>query len=133
MTMLFKTLAAIAAWTALSSSALTASTDRIEHHVAKIDGTRFHYVTAGSGDPVLLLPGWPESWIAWRKVLPLLVSADRMVVVLDPRGFGESDKPAAGYDLDTAAHRGGRSRYGSLDLTGRSAYHALIGQPDCRW
>ena len=75
----------------------------IEHHIAKIDGIRFHYVTAGTGDPVLLLPGWPESWIAWRKVLPLLVSAGRRVVILDPRGFGESDKPTDGYDLDTAA------------------------------
>ena len=106
MTMLLKTLAAIAAWTVLSASAFaqsTATAERIEHHVAKVDGTRFHYVTAGSGDPVLLLPGWPESWIAWRKIVPLLVSAGRMVVVLDPRGFGESDKPAGGYDLDTAA------------------------------
>ena len=60
-------------------------------------------MTAGTGDPVLLIPGWPESWIAWRKVVPLLVSAGRRVVVLDPRGFGESDKPAGGYDLDTAA------------------------------
>jgi pimeloyl-ACP methyl ester carboxylesterase len=51
----------------------------------------------------LLLPGWPESWIAWRKVVPLLVGAGRRVIVLDPRGFGESDKPAGGYDLDTAA------------------------------
>jgi pimeloyl-ACP methyl ester carboxylesterase len=89
------------------------SADRIEHHVAKIDGTRFHYVTAGSGDPVLLLPGWPESWIAWRKVLPLLVGAGRRVVVLDPRGFGESDKPAQGYDLDTAA----RDLHGFLEAT----------------
>jgi pimeloyl-ACP methyl ester carboxylesterase len=86
---------------------------QIEHHVAKIDGTRFHYVTAGTGDPVLLLPGWPESWIAWRKVLPLLVSAGRRVVVLDPRGFGESDKPAQGYDLDTAA----RDLHGFLEAT----------------
>ena len=81
----------------------TANADEIEHHIAKIDGTRFHYVTAGTGDPVLLIPGWPESWIAWRKVLPLLVNAGRSVIVLDPRGFGESDKPAGGYDLDTAA------------------------------
>ena len=73
--------------------AAATSADQIEHHIAKIDGTRFHYVTAGTGDPVLLIPGWPESWIAWRKVLPLLVSAGRRVVVLDPRGFGESDKP----------------------------------------
>ena len=89
------------------------SADQIEHHIAKIDGTRFHYVTAGTGDPVLLIPGWPESWIAWRKVLPLLVSAGRRVVVLDPRGFGESDKPAGGYDLDTAA----RDLHGFLEAT----------------
>jgi pimeloyl-ACP methyl ester carboxylesterase len=91
----------------------TASADQIEHHVARIDGTRFHYVTAGTGDPVLLLPGWPESWIAWRKVLPLLVSAGRRVIILDPRGFGESDKPAGGYDLDTAA----RDLHGFLEAT----------------
>jgi pimeloyl-ACP methyl ester carboxylesterase len=102
MTMRIKTLAAVVAGTVLATSALAQSV-KIEHHVAKIDGTRFHYVTAGTGEPVLLLPGWPESWIAWRKVLPLLVSAGRSVVVLDPRGFGESDKPAGGYDLDTAA------------------------------
>ena len=106
MTMLLRTLAAAAVGGALAMSTFAqnaTSADQIEHHVAKIDGTRFHYVTAGTGDPVLLLPGWPESWIAWRKVLPLLVSAGRRVVVLDPRGFGESDKPAGGYDLDTAA------------------------------
>jgi pimeloyl-ACP methyl ester carboxylesterase len=102
MAMRIKTLAAVAAGTVIATSALAQSA-KIEHHVAKIDGTRFHYVTAGAGEPVLLLPGWPESWIAWRKVLPLLVRAGRSVVVLDPRGFGESDKPAGGYDLDTAA------------------------------
>lgn len=105
MTMRIKMLIAVAG-IALVTSAFAqnaTSADQIEHHIAKIDGTRFHYVTAGTGDPVLLLPGWPESWIAWRKVLPLLVSAGRSVVVLDPRGFGESDKPAGGYDLDTAA------------------------------
>lgn len=112
MTMRIKTLAAVAAGTVLATSAL-AQTAQIEHHIAKIDGTRFHYVTSGTGDPVLLIPGWPESWIAWRKVLPLLVSAGRSVVVLDPRGFGESDKPAGGYDLDTAA----RDLHGFLEAT----------------
>ena len=112
MTMLIKTLAAVAAGTVLATSALAQSAKE-EHHIAKIDGTRFHYVTAGTGDPVLLIPGWPESWIAWRKVLPLLVSAGRRVVVLDPRGFGESDKPAGGYDLDTAA----RDLHGFLEAT----------------
>jgi pimeloyl-ACP methyl ester carboxylesterase len=96
-----------------ASAQNTTSADQIDHHIAKIGGTRFHYVTAGSGDPVLLIPGWPESWIAWRKVLPLLVSAGRRVIVLDPRGFGESDKPAGGYDLDTAA----RDLHGFLEAT----------------
>lgn len=75
----------------------------VAHHMVRVDGVRFHYVTAGSGEPVVLLPGWPESWIAWRRVVPLLVAAGRAVTVLDPRGFGDSDKPAGGYDLDTAA------------------------------
>src|SRR5690242_14460729 len=36
----------------------------VAHHVVRVDGLRFHYVTAGSGEPVVLLPGWPEmSWI----------------------------------------------------------------------
>src|SRR3984893_4402807 len=66
----------------------------VAHHVARVDGMRFHYVVAGSGEPVVLLPGWPEmSWIAWRKVIPLLVKAGRQVYVLEPRGFGDSDKP----------------------------------------
>jgi pimeloyl-ACP methyl ester carboxylesterase len=42
-----------------------------------------------------------------------LVNAGRRVVVLDPRGFGESDKPAGGYDLDTAA----RDLHGFLEAT----------------
>jgi pimeloyl-ACP methyl ester carboxylesterase len=116
MTTLIETLAAVAAGVVLATSALAQDTrraDPIEHHIVKIDGTRFHYVTAGTGDPVLLIPGWPESWIAWRKVVPLLVSAGRRVVVLDPRGFGESDKPAGGYDLDTAA----RDLHGFLEAT----------------
>ena len=91
--MLIKTLAAAAVGIVLATSALAqtaTSADQIEHHTVKIDGARFHYVTAGTGDPVLLIPGWPESWIAWRKVVPLLVRAGRRVVVLDPRGIGES-------------------------------------------
>jgi len=102
MSALIKTLAAAVAGGVLATNALAqGAMDQIEHHIANIDGTRFHYVTARTGDPVLLR-GWPESWFAWRKVLPLLVSAGRSVVILDPRGFGESDKPAGGYDLDTA-------------------------------
>jgi len=63
-----------------------------------------HYVSAGDGDPVLLIPGWPQSWYAWRFVIPLLAAAGRRVIAVDPRGFGDSDKPDTGYDLGTTAH-----------------------------
>jgi pimeloyl-ACP methyl ester carboxylesterase len=97
----------------------------IAHHVVRVDGVRFHYVTAGAGEPIVLLPGWPESWIAWRKVVPLLVRAGRQVAVLDPRGVGDSDKPEGGYGLDTAASdlhgllsATGLARPGGIDIAG---------------
>jgi pimeloyl-ACP methyl ester carboxylesterase len=68
------------------------------------DGIRLHYVVAGEGDPVLLIPGWPQSWFAWRFMIPMLVAAGRRVYAIDPRGFGDSDKPDQGYDLETVAH-----------------------------
>jgi pimeloyl-ACP methyl ester carboxylesterase len=81
----------------------TAPFGDVAHHMVRVNGVRFHYVTAGSGEPVVLIPGWPESWIAWRKVIPKLVKAGREVYVLDPRGMGDSDKPDGGYDIATAA------------------------------
>ncbi|RSB61504.1 alpha/beta hydrolase [Rhizobium pisi] len=105
-------LLALAPLPVLSQSAAPAATAQVSqtdpfadvvHHVARVNGVRFHYVVAGSGEPVVLLPGWPESWIAWRKMIPLLTAAGRQVYVIEPRGFGDSDKPQTGYDLDTAA------------------------------
>jgi len=74
-----------------------------EHHGVIANGVRLHYVTAGKGEPVLLIPGWPQSWYAWRLVMRDLAAAGRMAVAIDPRGFGDSDKPGRGYDLQTAA------------------------------
>nr|WP_294528309.1 alpha/beta hydrolase [uncultured Rhodopila sp.] len=108
-----------------ASAAFPQQTSEVAHHVVRVDGVRFHYVTAGSGEPIVLLPGWPESWIAWRKVIPLLVKAGRQVTVLDPRGFGDSDKPEGGYGLDTAASdlhgflaATGLARPGGIDIAG---------------
>ena len=64
MTMLIKTLAAVVAGTVLATNAFAQSARAArgpQHHIVKIDGIRFHYVTAGAGDPVLLLPGWPAA------------------------------------------------------------------------
>jgi pimeloyl-ACP methyl ester carboxylesterase len=45
----------------------------VTHHLADVNGARLHYVSAGtSGSPVLLAHGWPESWWAFRKLIPLL-------------------------------------------------------------
>lgn len=74
------------------------------HHAAvRIGGTNLHYVDGGAGSPILLIPGWPQSWYAWRYVMPRLVGAGHRVIALDPRGMGESDAPAGTYDLATVA------------------------------
>ena len=71
------------------------------HGTATVNGVRLHFVAGGNGESVLLLPGWPQSWYAWRYVMPLLLAAGRQVIALDPRGMGDSDRPASGYDLRT--------------------------------
>jgi pimeloyl-ACP methyl ester carboxylesterase len=76
---------------------------QFRHDVATIKGVRLHFVEGGSGAPILLLPGWPQSWYAWRYVMPLLAAAGRRVIALDPRGMGDSDRPASGYEMRTVA------------------------------
>lgn len=63
---------------------------------------RLHAVTGGSGTPLLLLPGWPQTWYAWRLVMPALAQ-HHQVVALDARGVGLSDHPVDGYDTGTLA------------------------------
>lgn len=72
------------------------------HHETLVEGSRLHYVMGGSGRPILLLPGWPQSWFAWRRVMPLLAAQGRQVIALDLRGLGDSDKSGT-YDLTTIA------------------------------
>ena len=76
---------------------------QFHHDTVVIKGVRLHFVEGGSGTPILLLPGWPQSWYAWRYVMPLLAKAGRRVIALDPRGMGDSDRPASGYDMRTVA------------------------------
>ncbi|MGE0215934.1 alpha/beta fold hydrolase [Mycolicibacterium sp.] len=67
-----------------------------------IGGLRLHTVIGGSGPAVLLLCGWPQTWYAWRLLMPAL-ARDFTVVVPDPRGVGLSDMPEGGYDTGTLA------------------------------
>jgi len=69
-------------------------------HSAPID---LYYEDHGSGDPVVLIHGWPLSGRSWEKQVPALIGAGYRVVTYDRRGFGESNKPWTGYEYDTLA------------------------------
>jgi pimeloyl-ACP methyl ester carboxylesterase len=71
------------------------------HHTVDAGATSIHCVTSGSGPAVILLHGWPQTWHAWRRVAAFL--PDHSVVMPDLRGFGQSGKPASGYDAATMA------------------------------
>jgi pimeloyl-ACP methyl ester carboxylesterase len=75
----------------------------ITHHLAEVNGTKLHYVTAGtSGSPILLVHGFPETWWTFRKLIPLLARNHRVFAV-DLRGFGDSDNAPGEYDSKTSA------------------------------
>jgi pimeloyl-ACP methyl ester carboxylesterase len=75
-----------------------------ESRTAEIDGAKLHYLTAGSGPPLLLLHGYAETSSMWKALLPAV--AERFLVVApDLPGIGDSDIPADGLDMQSAAIR----------------------------
>ena len=56
-------------------------------------GTTINLVTGGSGPPLLLIHGYPQSHVMWHKIAPRLAQ-DFTVVAPDLRGYGDSGKPA---------------------------------------
>jgi len=105
---------------------------------AHVNGVRLHYVTGGRGEPLFLLPGWPQTWWEYRYLLPALAARYR-VFAIDMRGMGGSDKPRSGYDKKTAAldirelarHLG----YDRINLVGHDigamvAYSFGVNHPD---
>ncbi|MEM5316781.1 alpha/beta hydrolase [Paraburkholderia sp. JHI869] len=91
-----------------------------EHRFATVQGTRLHYVIGGQaeGETAVLLAGYPESWFAWRKVMPLLAQHYR-VIVPDLPGQGDSDRPQGGYDTQSLA----TSLHVLLEKLGARRYH----------
>ncbi len=57
----------------------------------------------GEGRPVVLIHGWPLSGESWKEQIEAFKNAGYHVITYDRRGFGQSDKPKAGYDYDTLA------------------------------
>lgn len=62
-----------------------------------------YYQDHGTGQPVVLIHGWPLSSASWEKQVPVLLRAGYRVITYDRRGFGNSSRPASGYDYDTLA------------------------------
>lgn len=73
-------------------------------HVKLATGIQMHYAEQGrsSGEPVILLHGYTDSWFSYSRVLPLLPD-DYRVFALDLRGHGQSDRPMGGYGMTDLA------------------------------
>src|ERR1700740_1352230 len=67
---------------------------------SKID---LYYEDHGSGQPVVLIHGYPLSGASWEKQSAVLLNAGHRVITYDRRGFGKSSQPTAGYNYDTFA------------------------------
>ena len=59
-------------------------------------GIRLHHVQSGVGPVVVLLHGWPQTWRAWRHVMPLLATTHHVIAV-DLPGLGASECPLGGF------------------------------------
>ena len=67
------------------------------------DDIELYYEDHGSGQPVVLIHGYPLSGASWEKQVPVLLDAGYRVITYDRRGFGKSSQPTTGYNYDTFA------------------------------
>ena len=67
-----------------------------------VNDVRMHYVIGGSGTPIVLLHGFPNTWYAWRDVMPRLAER-HTVIAVDLRGLGDSDPGTQPNDVPTGA------------------------------
>jgi pimeloyl-ACP methyl ester carboxylesterase len=90
----------------------------------RVGDLSLHVEDHGSGTPVILIHGWPDSSYLWRQQLPFLVRNGFRAIAPDMRGFGRSDRPegVAAYALQNAV----ADVVGILDALGIAATH-LIG------
>ena len=102
-------------------------TDMFTSRYVETGDVRLHAVIGGDGPPLLLVHGWPETWYAWRLVMPAL-ARDFTVIAVDQRGIGLSDKPADGYDTGTLAS----DLVGLMDALGHERSPWSATTPDSR-
>jgi len=116
-----------------------ASIAAVTHHRVTVNDTDLHYVSAGSdGSPILLVHGFPESWWAFHKLIPLLAATHRVFAV-DLRGFGDSaiaedadDSAVAAEDLHSliAALDVGPVHVAGQDISGGAAFRLASAHPE---
>lgn len=73
-----------------------------ESNTTNVNGINIHYVSGGHGQPLILIPGYPQTWWAYHQIMPVLAEKYKVIAV-DMRGMGDSDKPASGYDKKSMA------------------------------
>jgi pimeloyl-ACP methyl ester carboxylesterase len=96
-------------------------TDTFTSRYIDTGDVRLHAVVGGDGPPLLLVHGWPQTWYAWRLLMPAL-ARDFQVIAVDQRGIGLSDKPEGGYDAGTLAG----DLIGLMDALGHQRF-AVVG------
>lgn len=86
----------------VSNQSLVRELQGFKSGFANVNGIRMHYVEGGQGTPVVMMPGWPQTWWAFHKIMPQLAKNHRVIAV-DIRGMGATDKPRGGYDKKNMA------------------------------
>lgn len=99
-----------------------------QHHYLNVAGKKIHYVTAGTGEPILLIPGWPQTWYTWRYVMTALAEQGFTAIAVDPPGSGYSDRPHNGYDTGSVA----KTLYEMMKQLGYAKY-SVVGHDIGMW
>jgi pimeloyl-ACP methyl ester carboxylesterase len=115
----------------------------VEHSQIQAGEVRLHCASMGPADGplVVLLHGFPESWVTWRHQLPALAAAGFRAVAPDLRGYGGSDKPRGvgqyrieklAQDVAELVRALGRQRAHLVghDWGGNVAWHAAMWHPE---
>lgn len=91
------------------------------------DGVAIHGAAAGSGPPVLLLHGHPQTLSTWHAVAPRLVEAGYRVIATDLRGYGDSSRPPGGdHHLDYSKRVMARDQVTVMRALGHERF-AVVG------
>jgi pimeloyl-ACP methyl ester carboxylesterase len=79
------------------------SADDFRHRTLTVGDIDLHAVEIGSGDPVVLIHGFPQHWWMWRRLMRDLAAAGFRAIAYDQRGMGGSSIPQSGYGKSNLA------------------------------